>query len=201
LTLEPRMVPILATLDAKSVDSQSKASRPQELSTETNGVKYPFEAEPSKLIEVRLPRPPRNLAALERFELTGDIWLAPGRLMMTVPVRSQASTESEGCRFSINQLFHDASTMTLSTELLYPAGSFDWESHQASLLQSMKLTLRQGSTEHQPRQREINTDAGRRTTARWQFPKVTGDWQAHLNAPSTPVKLPVKFIFENVELP
>lgn len=164
-------------------------------------MKYPFEGEPGKLIEVRLPRPPRKLAALARLELAGDTWFAPGRLQMRVPLRSLASTELDNCRFSITHLFADANTMILSTELLFPEGSFDWESHQASLLQSMKLTLRQGETEHLPREREIQTDAGRRTTARWQFPRVPGDWQVHLNAPATPVKLPVKFVFENVELP
>jgi hypothetical protein len=164
-------------------------------------VRYPFDGEPTKLIEVRLPRPARQQTTIDKLELVGDSWLSTGRLKMSIPVRVQANAELEGTRFSITQLFSNANTTTVATELLYPEGSFDWESHQSSLLQSMKLMLRQGNSEQQYRSREINTDAGRRTTARWQFPKVTGEWQAHLNAPTAPVKLPMKLVFEKVELP
>ncbi len=194
LMLEPRMVPVSATLNANA------PPHPRPLSLQGRGEKYQFDGEPTKLIEVRLPRPPRQQTTIDKLELNGDAWLSTGRLKMSIPMRVQANAELEGTRFSITQIFNNPNT-TISTELLYPEGSFDWESHQSAMLGSMKLVLRQGNTEQSYRSRQINTDAGRRTTARWQFPKIDGEWQAHLTAPTAPVKLPMKLVFEKVELP
>ncbi|HMO35491.1 MAG TPA: hypothetical protein PKA06_05555 [Gemmatales bacterium] len=185
LMLEPRMVPLQA-----SFQSQGRKTT------------VSFEGENRRLIEFRLPRPPREQQSWKQLVLQGEAWLCPGHLEIKLPLQVRSSTTQQGSQFTITQmvpLLQDR--ISVSTELLYPEGSFDWESHQAPMLQSMKLTLRQGQQTVNYRSREIQTDAGRRTTARWIFPKVTGAWEAQLWAPATPLKLPIEFVFAEVPLP
>jgi hypothetical protein len=143
---------------------------------------------------------------LEDLTLETQAWVAPGLLRFTVPLQQNAESTVSGTRFRLQKVEPVAANRTLevASELIYPTGSLDFESHQARLLTAMKLTLTKGKERLTTTERDIRTDAGRHTTARWLFrqaPTSLRDWQAELVAPAAPVQMPVKFAFRTMDLP
>ncbi len=188
LSLEPRLNPLLFTMKSSGAGTHS------------------FDGESSKLIDVRLPAPPRTAQTLEQLVIEGDAWIATSKLTFTLPVRIAASSTTEGTTASVKDIVvtRSSSTWEIATEVQYPAGSLEWESHQARLLSSMKLVLTKGKQQVAEVGREIRTDAGRKVSATWLFrnmPGQPGEWQGVLTAPSSPMLVPVKIEFNKVPLP
>jgi hypothetical protein len=197
VTIEPRYVPLL--IQQKKATAKGLAE-----STSTGSISY--DGEWSKGMEVRLPAPPRSMTMLEDFILETQAWVAPGLLRFNVPLQQKAEATSGETRFRLQKLESIAANRTLeiASELIYPAGSLDWESHQARLLDAMRLTLTKGKERLSTTERDIRTDTGRHTTARWLFrqaPTSLRDWQAELVAPASPVQVPLRFTFRAMELP
>lgn len=197
VVVEPRFVPLLLELKRTKVTGIPA-------STSSGSVSY--DGEWSRTVEVRLSAPPRSMLRLEKLSIEAQAWVAPGLLRFTTPLQKNAETTTKETRFRIQQLESITAnrTLELATELLYPPGSLDWESHQARLLGSMRLALVKGKERLTTSERDIRTDAGRSTTARWLFrqaPASLRDWQVELVAPAAPVQVPLRFDFGLMELP
>lgn len=201
LALEPKLQPLLFTLNSTTVQWPGTTNTfPGSRGTQS------FDGEPTRTFEVRLPLPPRSVATLNSLTLEGTAWLAPGRLSFSVPLLIQPGQTKEGTTFTIQRFdVNQASkTLELMTELQYPEGSLEWESHQSRLLSSMKLILTNGKEQLSDIGHDIRTDAGRKVSARWLFrspPGNSNDWKAILTAPAAPQQMPVKLVFEKVTLP
>lgn len=197
VTIEPRYVPLLI---------QQKKASAKGLTDGTSTGSVSFDGEGSREMEVRLPAPPRSMTMLDDLTLETQAWVAPGLLRFSVPLQQNAEATSGETRFRLQKLEPIAANRTLeiASELLYPPGSLEWESHQARLLGAMRLTLVNGKQRLTTTERDIRTDAGRVTTARWYFrqaPPSHRDWQAELVAPASPVQMPARFTFRTLELP
>lgn len=201
LSLEPKLQPLLFTLNSTtSTWPGTTTTTPSSRGTQS------FDGEPSKLLEVRLPLPPRTVDSLSSLTLEGTAWLAPGRLTFTSLIMIQPGQTKDRTTFSIKEMDVNlaSNTWTLATELQYPEGSLDWESHQSRLLSSMKLILTNGKEQQTDIGHDIRTDTGRRVSARWIFripPGNSATWKAVLTAPAAPQQMPVKLVFEKVTLP
>lgn len=201
LSLEPKFQPLLFTLNNTTMQWLDTTKQiPGSRGTQS------FDGEPTKTLEVRLPLPLRSVASLNSLTLEGTAWLAPGRLTFTLPLLVQPGQTKDRTTFTINQIDVNqvSKTWELTTELQYPEGSLDFESHQSRLLSSMKLILTNGKEKRADIGHDIRTDTGRRVSARWLFPAVPGDstkWNAVLTAPAAPQQMGVKLVFEKVMLP
>lgn len=201
LSIEPRYLPLLLTLRTASATWPGADVTPL-----TQRSTYSFDGETSRTFEVRLPIVPRQVPKLDQFILTGEAWVAPDRLTFSVPLQSNASQTQKGTAFTVKQIDVQSASKTweVSTELVYPEGSLDWESHQSRLLSSMKLTLTHGKQQLADAGKDIRTDQGRHTTARWIFrnvPNQTAGWQAVLTAPAAPIQVPLRLVFSGIEMP
>lgn len=201
ISIEPRYLPLLLTQKSASVRWPGA-----EIVPVTSRSNYSFDGEYSRLVEVRLPVPPRSATKLDEFILTGDAWVAPQKLTFTTPLKVNASDTLHGTTFTIKEVNIQTGSKTweLATELRYPADSLEWESHQSRLLTSMKLTLSLGKQQLVDMGKDIRTDQGHLTTARWLFrpaPAQTTGWQATLTAPAAPIQVPIRLVFTGIELP
>ncbi len=201
LTVEPRLQPLLC-----SFNPSVKMMPGKSMSSYGSSGTISFDGEASKLLEVRLPMPPRSLAELDNIRVDGTAWLSPGRLKFNLPLAVNPNQTQKGVAFAITSLdVNQASkTWTIDTELEYPSSSLEFESNQARLLSSMKLVLSNGKEQLADMGRDIRTDSGRTVKVRWLFrnvPAPNTQWKAVLTAPATPQKVPVVLIFEKVALP
>lgn len=192
LALEPRLVPLLIALQPGG-QSGSPTS-------------YSFEGEPVKVLEFRLPRPPRTQTHLDEVQLAGIAWLAPGRVTMTIPCQSHAQEKKEGITAILRRVDKNSASQTweLATEIHYPPGTREWESHQSRLFNSLKLQLRSNSSIITPVGREIRTDSGSTVSANWllrNIPNSAQSWKVELTIPATPQEMPVLFTFRKIALP
>lgn len=192
LTLEPRLVPLLIALQPAGQSSPATS--------------FSFEGEPVKVIEFRLPRPARTQTHLDDVQLIGKAWLAPGRVTMTMPCQSNAQDKKEGITTILRRVDKNAASQTweLATEVHYPPGTREWESHQSRLFNSLKLQLRSDSSIITPVGREIRTDSGSTVSANWllrNIPNTASPWKVELTIPATPQEMPVQFTFRKVALP
>jgi hypothetical protein len=192
LALEPRQVPLLIALQPSGQNSPA--------------LHYSFEGEPVKVLEFRLPRPPRTQTHLDEVQLTGQAWLAPGKVTMTIPCQSHAQDKKEGITAILRRVDKNAASQTweLATEVHYPPGTREWESHQSRLFSSLKLQLRSDTSLVTPVGREIRTDAGSTVSANWllrNIPNSASPWKVELTVPATPQEMPVQFTFRKVALP
>ncbi|MBL8823088.1 MAG: hypothetical protein JNJ77_10910 [Planctomycetia bacterium] len=192
LALEPRLVPLLIALQPAGQSSPATS--------------YSFEGEPIKVLEFRLPRPPRTQTHLEEVQLAGIAWLAPGRITMTMPCQPNTQEKKSGITAILRRVDKNSASQTweLSTEVQYPPGTREWESHQSRLFNSLKLQLRSDSNIITPVGREIRTDSGSTVNANWllrNVPNSPSPWKVELTIPTTPQEMPVQFTFRKVALP
>jgi hypothetical protein len=166
---------------------------------------------------VRLPLPDRSVATLKGLqgEVVADV---PPRMLAFVfsaqAGDQEATKEDVTARPTRFEVTADPRVWRVRLQLQYPAGEkgtgLDLESHQTWAMDEVRIVLRDKTgREWKPSIGPLFSIAEKGiVTVECAFaddfadsPRKTADWQLHVTAPATPLRVPVRFQFKDVPLP
>jgi hypothetical protein len=143
-------------------------------------------------------------------ELQGEFiaWVPPETLAFTFPkLAAEQNSKQHDVQVSIDQVKVEPNPpiWTVSVRLQYPSGALELESHQTWAMASNQLALKKGSQTRMPVGEDIAIREGGLIRIEYFFRVDPSDkpqqWQVVYRAPAAPVKLPVRFKFQDLPLP